>query len=444
VGRRAVRETAAPGRQAHRPPVADLPAAHHLAALQRSAGNQATATLLRQAAASEVWPLRIAASVLIGLGVTDMTDLTDALFAIVHPELGGGPIPKGNKELEAEWLRIRRLVARPALAGDKSASAQAPASAKPESAVDVPAARPSEPWDPAKSKPIPADQADLAAKHPELAAEFLGLKPPVRDAFDKKGGFKHYVSLRGLYAKRLGAGKSPVPRLNALEFGFTFCGDKLDGLDPRLTARLGAVEAECFALVKKMRADGVLVKFEGAFQPRATTDKASSLSDHALGLALHLNYKSNPYIGRLGKRGSQAAEIIERIVGQTGEADFWDELRLRKNESRGAHVERVYQAYASASDAVAAYFQALDAGTLSAAEQTKRKKEYEIVKKAHAGGDPKLRDPKRGFFVHTAHAAGDPMLELIKLLTLTAGLQWGGEYWTRPKDLHHFALKVKD
>jgi hypothetical protein len=404
--------------------------------------------LLRQASATEVWPLRVAASVFIGLGITDLTDLTDALFAIVHPELGGGPIPKGNKELEAEWLRIRRLVARPALAGGKETSDDGATRAKPK-APDVPkppapAAKAADPWDPAKSKPIPADQAALAAERPDLAAEFLGLKPPVREAFDAKGGFKHYVGLRGLYAKRLGGGTNPVPRLNTLEFGFTFCGDRLDGLDPRLTARLRAVEPDCFALVKKMRADGVLVKFEGAFSPRATTDKASSLSDHALGLALHLNYKSNPYIGRKGTRGSQAAEIIERIVASTGEADFWNELRLRKSESRGAHVERVYQAYASASDAVAAYFQALDAGTLSAAEQTKRKKEYEIVKKAHAGGDPKLRDPKRGFFVHTVHAAGDPMLELIKLLTIAAGLQWGGEYWSRPKDLHHFALKVKD
>ena len=40
------------------------------------------------------------------------------------------------------------------------------------------------------------------------------------------------------------------------------------------------------------------VVFQGDFQPRAVTDKPDKLSDHALGLALHLNYKNNPYIGR--------------------------------------------------------------------------------------------------------------------------------------------------
>ena len=33
------------------------------------------------------------------------------------------------------------------------------------------------------------------------------------------------------------------------------------------------------------------------------------------------------------------------------------------------------------------------------------------------------------------------MLALIKLLTIDAGLQWSGEFDSRPKDLHYFALK---
>jgi hypothetical protein len=32
------------------------------------------------------------------------------------------------------------------------------------------------------------------------------------------------------------------------------------------------------------------------------------------------------------------------------------------------------------------------------------------------------------------------MLQLIKLFAIEAGLEWGGEFKERPKDLHHFAL----
>ena len=406
------------------------------------------APLQRQAVESsfEVLALRIPAGMLIAFGLVDETDLTDALFAIVHPELRGGRIPAEEKGLQQEWRRIRRLVARPALQSRRQRRGDEPAPDKPMTAADTPkpappasSAKSAEPWDPAKSKPIPAKHADLAAKHPDLAEEFLGLKPAVRAAFDRKGGFKHYVAIRPLYAKRLGGGASPVPHLNKLEFDFEFCGDTLQGLDPRVTARLREIEPQCLPLVKRIKADGVPVKFEGAFQPRATTDKPNNLSDHALGLALHLNYSNNPYIGRLGKTGSQAAKIIERIAAEAGQTDFWGGLRQRKKETDLAHVERSYHAYAAASDAVKAYFQALDTGDLAADEAAKRKKEYEVLEKAHAG-----RDPKRGFFAHTAHFEGDPMLQLIKLLTITAGLQWGGQYRSRPKDLHHFALKVKE
>ena len=43
--------------------------------------------------------------------------------------------------------------------------------------------------------------------------------------------------------------------------------------------------------------------------------------------------------------------------------------------------------------------------------------------------------------MHTTSVEGDPMLEIIKQLTGPAGLEWGGTYGGRAKDLHHFALK---
>jgi len=55
-----------------------------------------------------------------------------------------------------------------------------------------------------------------------------------------------------------------------------------------------------------------------------------------------------------------------------------------------------------------------------------------------------VRDPTRGLFAHPSavpkDAKEDPLLTIVKLLTVEAGLQWGGEY-NAEKDLHHYALK---
>lgn len=399
----------------------------------------------------------------------DEKALTNWLFFARHPELSGRRIRADETTLAQEWLRIRDDTVRPFLGGRRptgvpEVAASAPATAgtgRPvasppttnvthpgSSATPPPTGHPAKvakpPSAPTERVPIPAKQQTLAAKHPEMAEEFVQLQGPVRAAFDRKGGFKHYVKIRGLYAKRLSEGTSPVPRLNELVFGFRFCGDPLDGLDPRMVAKLEAVEGEAQALSKTIRAAGGPVRFEGAFQPRATTDKENSLSDHALGLALHLNYTNNPYLGRKTSSGNAAAPILERIAAEAGLPDFWGSLRRRKGEGTQDHVTRTYGIYAAASDAVARYFQALDSGRLDAAETAKRKAEYETVKRAQAGGKgtESARDPKRGFFAHTANVNGDPMLQLIKLLTGPAGLQWGGTYGSRPKDMHHFALKV--
>jgi hypothetical protein len=376
--------------------------------------------------------LRVAAAAMIGKGQRDETDLTDALFAIVHPELGGKAIPAGQTTLQQHWLSLRSRVVRPALAAVRPATTTTPAGP-----VTAPAT---------KSAPAPAGKAKgkkdkkvkdtgptpaQVAAHPAEAAEWDQLKDRVKAAFP--GGFARYLAVRGLYAKRL-KGETPVAWLNALDFDFEFCGQHLAGLDPRLTARLTAVQDEAAAIIAEVRAAGAPVAFQGAFQPRPTTDKPDSLSDHALGLALHLNYKNNPYIGRKGKTSSAAAVIIEKIAAGAGHDDFWKSVGAQKKQSAHDRIVTNYHAYATVSDAVAAYFRAMD--KLEGQELEDRKAEYAVVKSANAG-----RDPKNGFYLHTANTAGDPMLKLVLLLAEKAGLQWGGIYNSRPKDLHHFALK---
>ena len=376
--------------------------------------------------------LRVAAAAMIAKGQTSETDLTDEVFHIVHQELHGKPIPAGQTALQEQWLQLRSTVVRPALAAAKPVT--------PTTTSDKPAPKPvgvtTASATPAKGKKkkgkvsVPTDEQRAA--HPTEAAEWDQLNDRVKGSF--RGGFAQYVGLRDLYEKRL-AGKSPVDWLNNLDFEFSFCGQQLAGLDPRLTAKLTAIQEEATAIITEVRAAGAPVVFEGAFQPRATTDKPDSLSDHALGLALHLNYKNNPYLGRKGKTSSLAAGIIERIAAGAGQEDFWKAVGPQKKQSAHDRIVTNYQTYASVSDAVAAYFQAMD--KLEGKQLEDRKAEYAIVKSANSG-----RDPKNGFYMHTTHTDGDPMLKLVLLLAEKAGLQWGGIYNSRPKDLHHFALKL--
>ena len=385
--------------------------------------------------------LRVVVERLVIGGQTNAIDLTDAVFGVMHPELGGKAIPSDRADLQAEWRQLRKDIVRPALGAARTRKReQSNTSSKDEgigSGTALPAGKtdgvattsaqgtaPARPGKPASEK--------AAAAHPAEAAEWAQLNANVQKAFPN--GFARYVQVRPLYAKRLG-GEGPVAWLNALNFSFSFCGNQLSGLDPRLTGKLQAIEGQARALAGQVRSAGAPVVFAGAFQPRATTDKPDSLSDHALGLALHLNYANNPYIGRKGKTSTAAAAIIERIASGASHAEFWKEVGPQKKQSKHDRVVENYHAYAEVSDAVAAYFKLMD--HLEGDQLAERKKEYDVVKSANSG-----RDPRNGFYAHTATSDGDPMLQLVLLLAEGAGLQWGGIYNSRPKDLHHFALKL--
>jgi hypothetical protein len=424
-------------------PAADRPAAPTAAPGSKAAastegGPSASLAATVKAAGSDV-AVRLAVDMVAATGLTDEIELTDQAFALVHPELGGRRIPDDRRDLMQVWRDLRREVVRPALlvaakpdaeGGGSGSAHQAAVSSTAAPGLTGPReAKPHDLGQGAKGKPAADDQA---AAHPAEAAEWTQLSKKVQDQF--KGGFVKYLAVRSLYAKRL-KGESPVAWLKQLDFSFAFCGDKLAGLDPRLTTRLTGIEDKAKTLVDHVRADKVPVQFAGAFQPRATTDKPDSLSDHALGLALHLNYANNPYIGRQGATSSKAASIIEKIAAGAGHEDFWKEVGPQKKQSAHDRIVTNYHAYANVSDAVKAYFTEMD--SLEGAEKAARQKEYIVVKAANAG-----RDPKEGFYAHTANQDGDPMLQLVLLLAEGAGLQWGGTYASRPKDLHHFALKL--
>lgn len=375
-------------------------------------------------------PLQAAASALASAGVRDQIDLTDALFALVRQELGGGRIPADRNDLKQEWRLLRSSYVRPTLAPPTSDGAVR----KPDGADR-----------PAPSESTPVKRPVAAAGSPE--EEYQSFAADVQKAFGK-AGVKRYLEVRHLYATRKETAGNPAQWLNELRFGASFCGTKLNGVHPNLLTVLQKVDEEVTKLAARVRAAGAPVVFQGDFQPRPVTGKKDKLSDHALGLALHLNYKNNPYVGR----NKAASALIARIAGEAGQEKFWSSIRGSGRKTSQARVEEIYAGFAAASDAVRKYFLEMDAlqvkhdaGELDAAGQAelkRRKAEYEQLRTTDlAMGKKNYRDPRAGFFLHTMGVDGDPMLEIIKQLTGPAGLEWGGTYSGRAKDLHHFALK---
>jgi len=384
-------------------------------------------------------PLQAAASALTSAGLKDRTDLTDALFALVRPEMAGVRIPADRDDLKQEWLALRSSYARPALASGKGGAASEGAGTvktpgKAEGAGTVKA--------PGKAEGTSAVEP---AGSPE--EEYKSFSADVKRAFGK-AGLKKYLAVRGLYSTRKETAGNPAQWLNQLQFGTQFAGTSLNGIHPNLLAALKKVDAEVTLLTAQVRAAGAPVVFQGDFQPRPVTGAKNKLSDHALGLALHLNYKNNPYIGR----NEEASALIARIAEEAGQERFWKNIKGSGRKTTQARVEEIYLSFAAASDAVRKYFLEMDAldvkhkaGELDAdgqAELAKRKKEYDKLRYSDLSmGKHGQRDPRQGFFMHTTGVEGDPMLEIIKQLTGPAGLEWGGTYTGRKKDLHHFALK---
>jgi len=280
-----------------------------------------------------------------------------------------------------------------------------------------------------------------AAGSPE--EEYEAFSGEVKKAFGKSG-LKRYLAVRDLYGTRKETAGNPAQWLNQLRFGVAFCGTSLNGVHPNLLAALKKVDEEVTKLAAQVRASGAPVVFQGDFQPRAVTGKPKKLSDHALGLALHLNYKNNPYVGR----NQAASALIARLAADAGQEKFWSSITGSGRRTTQARVEEIYRSIAAASDAVAKYFLEMDAlevkdkaGELDAAGQaelSKRRKEYVQLRDSDLA---KHRDPRKGIFLHTTGVDGDPMLQIIKQLTGPAGLEWGGTYGGQEKDLHHFALK---
>lgn len=387
----------------------------------------------------------------LGAGSRDRNELTNLAFWACHPEMQGQKLSKDHPDfaaLSSHWLQLRNNLVDPLLAQQVTSGPATPTPISTPTGGGSAGGRGMGEW----KRDVEPRRDDATRDNAARADEYEGVQSNVQSLFERQGkkygadGSLHYIWMSKLFDKRGDksfTGGNFAVWLNELTWGDRFCGFRLNGIHPKLADKLHSVEPECEPLVRQIADAGVPMKFEASFQPRPVTGNASSLSNHALGLAIHLNYAQNPFVGR----NKQVKAIIDRIYQQAHGDTFWDNVKPSGRVHDDAEIERLYDMYASGSDAIASYFGAIEAmeaekraGTLDAvglADLTRRKSERATLRRHDFGRN---RKPEEGMFAHTRDLDGDPMLALIKQLTGPANLVWGGTYRTG-RDLHHFDLR---
>jgi hypothetical protein len=164
----------------------------------------------------------------------------------------------------------------------------------------------------------------------------------------------------------------------------------------------------------------------------------SALSNHSYGIAIDVNYRGNPFVGR----STRVGEIFNRAsMFMRGE-----EFRIRQQQA--GTVEEIRARYARASADLQAYLRLRDHPDevevhLRSRGRPSGPEEVQAAVRQIAADyeDPQLRrdfatndranprDPAAGFIDLTA--------ELVEALAGRAGLYWGGQYRTG-KDIMHF------
>ena len=149
-------------------------------------------------------------------GVTDLNQLTDTLFYLLHPELRGKRIQPGQRDLAREWVQIRDRQVRPVLAGrggSFAGGAAGPGSVRTSFGIDTAsvAGNKNPDWMRAKAE-VPVDFAIIRANWGTAAdSVFPRDWPKLKDARLVRGA---YLFLRFPHSK-WGRPASPVAQAKA-------------------------------------------------------------------------------------------------------------------------------------------------------------------------------------------------------------------------------------
>jgi hypothetical protein len=421
-------------------------------------------------------PVTAAVASAAAAGYRDEVELTDMVFAVRHPELGGGRIPDRNDALKQEWRDIRRRVVRPAIRAHPAgtpATQPAPAAHAAPTAHPAPAVAAGRPSPPAARAMTDAQRAKLieqavgqaTASAPRAKAAAGGkLTKAERAAITAADDMAEEFATRSrTTAEAWFAGI--VPDATFLGVPIRKSGGTVSGVHRELLAVLQAAEATLTGRYpgKSPRQLATLLgvyDIAGLRPPKNATG-GSRPSMHCYGMAVDINYLGNPFLGqgRRPRKGDKEAkanaqtEMIKRATLLMGGSAFdigaspkgLGKGGLADNDvGRAIRAERagqLWEQFHSASEAVRAYLSLSD-GDLAA--------RVAVAGQGHdlAWWSQQLAADKAliGHGEFTSHAdpskAGfmDLSKELVEVL-VNAGLSWGGCYATG-KDLMHFDLRT--
>jgi hypothetical protein len=427
-------------------------------------------------------PLRILADLLVLAGMRDSVDVTDVLFEVVHPELGGGRIPEGEAGLVADWVALRKRFANPAVAAAKAAAT--PATPPATTGTATPAG-PAGTTAPTTGAPEPTDAGTAPTEAPAQAP--VGGTTYGAKEMDPE---KRKTAIEGAVKQATKAGESDdleaiqavfvasqtttdawfgdlVPNATFLDVPIRPSGGTVPGVHRKLDDKLRKAEERLVkqfpTLTKAQIAKKMGIYEISGMRPPKKATGGSLPSYHCFGLAVDINHPTNPFVGNKKpvKTPKMTAEqlvkyqefmqnrsprIIERAMLLIRNRKF-DIEDIAVPKGPGTRAGRLWEVHHEASEALAEY--------LSLASDLDGRRLHDLVDALRKSGDTRDLDWWKqrisddrvvikpwDFMQHKApEKTGymDLAKELVEALA-AAGLEWGGGYGGA-KDMMHFDLR---
>lgn len=319
----------------------------------------------------------------------------------------------------------------------------------------------------ALAKPIFDDLDRLFHLYDDLARlEWNQLEKHVKDPFlsfardQNVSGWKYYQSVRPFYYR---AGFISPPRfLNQIRARASFLGRPLvGGAHPELIRRLKVAEREFRKLTKQTNQSRIGAwdpqqKRIGCFVPRGTT--TGGWSNHALGLAVDIDYRSNPFVR--GKKADLIDEVIAWMfdTGQVKRKISVQESWVKREfgpQVQDALAKQLYENTKYASDAVQSFLRNYLDDWLKRTESGASPPNTNPGNEAHRlltkmfqlwGGKGPAKDPHqwRGYIaLRKLRADGFLTFSMNVLIAMKrAGLRSGTEF-VGGKDIMHFDVRAR-
>lgn len=420
--------------------------------------------------------LTAAARILHALAPRSETDLTDAVFTLAHPELGGGRIPADRADLKADWITLRRDFIRPAMV--------APA---PPTGADVGPAAPASAPVPAApgAAPVPIDPATVEAAEAATGAITLDAAGTARALATaltqaKTAGKK---ADQDAVANTLLYNKTTVDEwFGGLKFDAAFLdvpitasGGRVPGVHSDLAGRLKIAEDDLIArfpgLSRAQIAGRMGINVISGVRPPKKATGGSLPSYHCFGLAIDINHPTNPFVGNKSPTldankdkvvtadeqtkydvymQNRSPRIIERAMRLLHQEAFDIESAITVPHGAGSAAGRLWDIHHRASEALAEYLRLADdlegarlSGLVTALRTTGDTRDLAFWRTRIAQDRAVIGN--WDFMHHPAPQTGgylDLGKELVESL-VAAGLLWGGSYGGA-KDMMHFDWRDAD